>query len=392
VVAVLLLSGCRSTSIPFTKSDVRGAQRVAGMSFTDTEIDTLYGNLTRNLENYLDLRKHPLENSVAPALSFDPRPRGFIMPAGPDRVELPLPQNLASPGEEGWAYLSVAELGALLRDRKITSVELTRFFLARLREHDEVLEAVVTVTEDRALEAARLADEEIAAGRWRGPLHGIPYGAKDLLAVPGYPTTWGAGPYRDQIIDHTAAVIRKLDEAGAVLVAKLASGELASGDRWFGGRTRTPWDTDVGASGSSAGPGAATAAGLVPFAIGTETWGSIISPSTRSGLTGLRPTFGRVSRNGVCPGPWTKSGRCVGVRSIARWCSMPLEESIRPIAPRSMRRWSSGGTWIGPSCDSDTSKRTSTQTRQRRGTTPERHSRCFERWACAWTRSHGRVR
>jgi Asp-tRNA(Asn)/Glu-tRNA(Gln) amidotransferase A subunit family amidase len=305
VAVIVLLAGCNATRPPFTKSDVRGAQRVAGMSFTDTEVDTLYRNLTRNLDNYLDLRKHPLDNSIVPALRFDPRPPGFVMPSGPDRVALPLPDDVARPPDSQLAYLGLAELGSLVRDRKITSLELTRFFLGRLREYDDELHAVVTYTEERALESARRADAEIARGDWRGPLHGIPYGAKDLLAVPGYPTTWGAGPYRDQVIDQTAAVIRKLDDAGAVLIAKLVSGELASGDRWFGGRTRTPWDITVGASGSSAGPGAATAAGLVPFAIGTETWGSIISPSTRGGLAGLRPTFGRVSRAGAMTLSWS---------------------------------------------------------------------------------------
>jgi Asp-tRNA(Asn)/Glu-tRNA(Gln) amidotransferase A subunit family amidase len=193
----------------------------------------------------------------------------------------------------------------MLRTRKITSVQLTQMFLERLERHGAQLECIVTLTAERALETARRADEEIAAGRYRGPLHGIPYGAKDLLAVPGYKTTWGAAPYKDQVLDETASVIGKLDDAGAVLVAKLTLGALAWGDVWFGGKTRNPWNLEEGSSGSSAGSASATAAGLVPFAIGTETWGSIVSPSTRCGTTALRPTFGRVSRAGAMALSWS---------------------------------------------------------------------------------------
>jgi Asp-tRNA(Asn)/Glu-tRNA(Gln) amidotransferase A subunit family amidase len=304
VAIVMVLVGCRSTG-PFSKSDVKGAQKVAGLTFTDQEIETLQGNLRRNLTSYLELREHPLDNAIAPALWFEPRPAGFVMPAGGDKIALQLPSSVERPADGAFAYMTVAELAALLRQGDTTSLELTEYFLARLRKYDPELKAVVTLTEERARERAGKADREIAAGRWRGPLHGIPYGTKDLLAVPGYRTTWGAGPYRDQVIDRTAGVISKLDEAGAVLLAKLVSGELANGDRWFGGRTMTPWDSTTGASGSSAGPGSATAAGLVPFAIGTETWGSIISPSTRNGLTGLRPTYGLVSRYGTMTLSWS---------------------------------------------------------------------------------------
>ncbi|MFT4605246.1 MAG: Asp-tRNA(Asn)/Glu-tRNA(Gln) amidotransferase A subunit family amidase [Rhodothermales bacterium] len=305
VIAVaLMLAGC-GTSRPFSKRDVQGAQKVAGLDFTKEELRTMRRNLERNLRSFEELREHPLDNSVAPVLWFEPRPMGFQMPAGEDRVILGLPESVDLPADGEFAFLSVAELGALLRDRKVTSVQLTEYFLARLARHDPVLKAVVNLTTERAMAKARTADAEISAGNWRGPLHGVPYGTKDLLAVPGYPTTWGAGPYQKQIIDRTAAVIQRLDASGAVLLAKLVSGELASGDRWFGGRTVTPWDTTTGASGSSAGPGSATAAGLVPFAIGTETWGSIISPSTRNGLTGLRPTYGLVSRAGTMTLSWS---------------------------------------------------------------------------------------
>jgi Asp-tRNA(Asn)/Glu-tRNA(Gln) amidotransferase A subunit family amidase len=206
---------------------------------------------------------------------------------------------------EELAFLPVTELAELVRRRKVTSTQLTEMYLDRIRKYDPVLKAVITVTEDRARAQARTADEEIARGRYRGPLHGIPWGAKDLLAVKGYKTTWGAGPYRDQVIDADATVVQRLDEAGAVLIAKLTLGELAQGDIWFGGTTKNPWNVAQGSSGSSAGPASATAAGLVGFSIGTETLGSISSPSTRNGVTGLRPTFGRVPRTGAMALSWT---------------------------------------------------------------------------------------
>jgi Asp-tRNA(Asn)/Glu-tRNA(Gln) amidotransferase A subunit family amidase len=199
----------------------------------------------------------------------------------------------------------VTTLARLVRARKVTSVELTQMYLARLKKYGPRLECVITLTEDLALTQARKADEEIAAGRYRGPLHGIPYGAKDLLATKGIRTTWGSKPYMEQVPDHDATVIERLEQAGAVLVAKLTLGELAWGDVWFGGKTRNPWNYEQGSSGSSAGPASATAAGLVGFAIGTETWGSIISPSTRCGVAGLRPTYGRVSRAGAMALSWS---------------------------------------------------------------------------------------
>jgi len=192
-----------------------------------------------------------------------------------------------------------------VRTRQISSYELTRLYLDRLDRHGPELEAVITLTEERALRQAREADREIAHGRYRGPLHGIPWGAKDLLAVDGYPTTWGARPYASQEIEGDATVVRRLDDAGAVLVAKLTLGALAMGDHWFGGRTRNPWNPEQGSSGSSAGSAAATVAGLVGFAIGSETLGSIVSPATRTGATGLRPTFGRVSRAGAMALSWS---------------------------------------------------------------------------------------
>ena len=203
------------------------------------------------------------------------------------------------------AFYSIGQLSELIRTRKVTSQQLTTMYLGRLKKYGPKLECVVTLTEELAMKQAKQADREIAKGRYRGPLHGIPYGAKDLLAVKGYKTTWGSVPFKDQVIDEDATVIKRLEKAGAVLVAKFTMGELAMGDVWFGGRTRNPWNTKQGSSGSSAGPASATAAGLVGFAIGTETLGSIISPSTRCGTTGLRPSYGRVSRTGAMALSWS---------------------------------------------------------------------------------------
>ncbi|MFQ5689143.1 MAG: amidase [Gemmatimonadota bacterium] len=216
------------------------------------------------------------------------------------------PEPFQRPEEdEDLAYLPVSRLASLLRSRQVSSTELTELYLARLKKYDSVLHAVITLTEERAREQAARADRELDAGRWRGPLHGIPWGAKDLLAARGYPTTWGAVPYRDQVIDEDSAVVGRLDDAGAVLVAKLTLGALAWGDVWFGGQTKNPWNIEQGSSGSSAGPAASVAAGLVGFAVGSETLGSIVSPATRNGVTGLRPTFGRVSRHGAMALSWS---------------------------------------------------------------------------------------
>jgi Asp-tRNA(Asn)/Glu-tRNA(Gln) amidotransferase A subunit family amidase len=239
-------------------------------------------------------------------MMFNPIPIGFELekkqnPVRWSRVKVPpVPADLNS-----LAFASVRELGELIRTRKITSEQLTRMYIGRLKKYGPKLECVVTLTEELALEQAKRADREIAAGKYRGPLHGIPYGAKDLLSARNYKTTWGAMPYKDQVIDEDATVIKKLEEAGAVLVAKLTMGALAWGDVWFGGMTRNPWNYKQGSSGSSAGSASATAAGLVGFAIGTETWGSIVSPSTRCGTTGLRPTYGRVSRTGAMALSWS---------------------------------------------------------------------------------------
>jgi Asp-tRNA(Asn)/Glu-tRNA(Gln) amidotransferase A subunit family amidase len=221
-------------------------------------------------------------------------------------IDWKLPASVAMPADKNeLSWYSVADLSVLIKTRKISSVELTRFFIERLKKYSDTLHCVITLTEDRAMKMAKKADDEIARGIYRGPLHGIPYGIKDLFAVAGYKTTWGAAPYKDQVRNEDATVVKKLDEAGAILLAKFSLGSLAMDDVWFGGMTRNPWDLKQGSSGSSAGSAAATAAGLVPFAIGTETWGSIVSPSTRCGVTGLRPTYGRVSRTGAMALSWS---------------------------------------------------------------------------------------
>lgn len=291
---------------PITPGVLAEAAKVARVELSDSERALMVAGVEEMGTRIEQLRKVPLPNHVAPALRFSPLLPGMAAPPGrrgikPSRVEKAVrPADL-----EELAFASVPVLAELLRTRQVRSVELTEMYLDRLKRFDPVLRCVVTLCEERALEQARRADDAIAAGRYRGPLHGIPWGAKDLLAVRGYPTTWGAAPYAAQVIDEDATVVRRLDEAGAVLVAKLTLGELATGDLWFGGQTCSPWDVRDGSSGSSAGPAAAVAAGLVGFAIGSETRGSILSPCTRCGATGLRPTFGLVSRHGAMALAWS---------------------------------------------------------------------------------------
>ncbi len=295
------------TKLPsLTREMVASAEKLIGLEFTESERDSMLEGLTELRDNYRAMREIELDNSVMPSLLFNPIPGGasFDKTRKPPRWSNPgkvtMPENI-----ENLAFYSVGQLAELIRTRQVTSEQLTRMYLNRLKKIGPKLECVITLTEDLALAQARRADAEIAAGKYRGPLHGIPYGAKDLLAVKGYPTTWGAAPYKDQYIDKNATVIKRLEKAGAVLVAKLTMGALAWGDVWFGGKTRNPWNLEQGSSGSSAGSASATAAGLVAFAIGTETWGSIVSPSTRCGTTGLRPTYGRVSRAGAMALSWS---------------------------------------------------------------------------------------
>ena len=291
---------------PFEKQDVKAAQKLLGLSFNNTEIDTMYRYLERNLEGYQTIQKANIDYDVLPALVFDPIPNGFEWPVHQLPLNLDLPEDVKLPSNTAeLAFLTISELASLIKSQKITVTELTTFFINRIKAYDPLLKATITLTDSLALAHAQKADAEIAAGNYRGILHGIPFGVKDIIAVPGYKTTWGAEPYKNQIIDEQAVVVQKLEEAGGILVAKLTSGALARGDVWFGGMTKNPWDTLQGASGSSAGSASATSAGLVPYAIGTETLGSIISPSSRCGVTGLRPTYDRVSRVGVMSLSWS---------------------------------------------------------------------------------------
>ena len=302
------LTACAGDADAVTVSMLRTAQRLAGLELSDDELSTVAERLNGErslLDAYRGIREPEIHNHLPPSFVFHPLPPGKPMPERSGGMQVSRPAVSRPESNTDLAFLPVTHLARLVESREVTSSELTELYLARLREFDPVLHCVVNLTEDIAREQAARADEEIAAGNYRGPLHGIPWGAKDLLAVKGTKTTWGATPYREQVIDEDATVYRKLTEAGAVLVAKLTMGALAQGDRWFGGRTRNPWNTEQGSSGSSAGPGSATAAGLVGFSIGTETRGSIISPSTRNGVTGHRPTFGRVSRAGAMALSWT---------------------------------------------------------------------------------------
>ncbi len=282
------------------------AEKLFGLEFTTAHRDSMLGGVRDNRDSYLIMREKEIQNDVWPSVQFNPIPRGFEFDTEQREQRWSLTEDVRLPeNRQELAFFTVAELSVLIRKRELTSVELTELFLERLKRYDAQLEAVITLTEDLALRQARKADSLLAAGEWLGPLHGIPYGTKDLLALEGYPTTWGAMPYKDQVTDETATVINKLEEAGAVHLAKLTLGALAWGDVWFGGTTRSPWNTEWGASGSSAGPAAAVAAGLTPFTIGSETLGSIVSPATRNGVTGFRPTYGRVSRYGAMALSWS---------------------------------------------------------------------------------------
>ncbi|HKK77609.1 MAG TPA: amidase [Saprospiraceae bacterium] len=286
--------------------DVYSAAKIMGLEFTQAEVDSLIAGLESNLNAYERNRELDIPNGLAPATDFNPFPTGYELPSQQLPIRYSIPTGIRRPEkDEDLAWLTVRQLAELIQTRQLSSVELTNLCLERLKKYDETLHCVISLTEELAIEQARRADAEIAAGKYRGLLHGIPYGAKDLLAVEGYKTTWGAMPYKDQVIDDNATVINQLEEAGAVLVAKLTLGALAMGDVWYGEKTRNPWNPERGSSGSSAGSASAVAAGLVPFAIGTETLGSIVSPSTVCGTTGLRPTYGRVSRYGAMALSWS---------------------------------------------------------------------------------------
>lgn len=288
---------------------IEQAALIAGVSFTPDQRKVMIDTLTGQRDDLVEIRKLTLLNAVSPALVFNPVPAGAKLDTVRKKAKLSaLPKvgvEVNASALEALAFLSVRELGELLRKRKVTSTQLTQMYLARLKRLNSQLHCVITLTEERALKQASEVDREIAAGKYRGPLHGIPWGGKDLLAVAGYPTTWGAAGFEKQSFDYDAEIVKRLDVAGAVLIAKLSMGALAQGDLWFGGRTRNPWNTKQGSSGSSAGSASAVAAGCVGFAIGTETLGSISSPSTRCGATGLRPSYGLVPRTGAMALTWS---------------------------------------------------------------------------------------
>lgn len=309
LVALLALFASLSSFSQSRKDSLRFLQQVASLydlNFTEAETDSLLSNLFVTKSIYQRMHQELPKNDLAFPFAFNPAPYGFSVPTKQQKTVWELPANVSLPANKNdLAFYSIPQLASLLKNKKITSVELTRFFLDRLKKWNDTLECVITLTEDLAMQQAKKADEEMKKGLYRGPLHGIPYGLKDLFAVKGYKTTWGAMPYKDQVVDEDAFVYTQLKNAGAVLCAKLTLGELAMGDRWFGGLTRNPWNLQQGSSGSSAGSASAVVAGLLPFAIGTETLGSIVSPSTRCGATGLRPTFGTISRSGAMVLCWS---------------------------------------------------------------------------------------
>jgi len=317
---------------PISQELIAAAEKLIGLEFTPAERELMLDDVNENLAHYQEIRKVQLDNSVPPAFQFNPILPGRSFVAPPEKKPLVLssftPPALPANREE-IAFCPVTHLAHLIKTRQISSLELTELYLERLKRYGPALECVVTLTEELALAQARRADEEIATGHYRGPLHGIPWGAKDLLATKGIRTTWGATPYKDQVIDTDATVVQRLEAAGAVLAAKLTMGALAWGDVWFGGKTRSPWNLAEGSSGSSAGSGAATAAGLVGFAIGTETWGSIVSPCRNCGVTGLRPTFGRVSRHGAMALSWTMDKIGPMCRSVED-CALVFEAIYGP--------------------------------------------------------------
>lgn len=303
---ILVISLASATGYAQSTYPTDAIESYFDLSFTQAERDSLLQGLRDYQRSIQAIHQYSLMNEVPMSLWFDPVPSGFKKESVQKTIDWGLPKEVKLPAnKEELAFYPVYKLAVLIKSKKITSTELTQLYLNRIKKYGDTLQCVVTLLEQRALAQAKKADEEIAKGKYRGPLHGIPYGIKDLLTVEGTKTTWGAEPFMSQEINHTATVVKKLDEAGAVLVAKLSMGALALGDIWFGGVTKNPWNLKQGSSGSSAGSASATVAGLVAFSIGTETLGSIVSPSTRCGASGLRPSFGTVSRNGAMALSWS---------------------------------------------------------------------------------------
>ena len=277
-----------------------GAEKLFGLKFSEVKRDSIVSGLANNLQLYQYLHDQDIKNNVPLPLAFDPVLPGMHFNTQQETIQWNIPANTELPkNRSDLAFYSIPQLASLIKQKKISSAELTKFFIARLKKYGDTLHCVIQITETLAMEQAKQADENMAKGIYKSPLQGIPYGIKDLFAVKGTRTTWGTPPYKNQEIDETAFVAKQLEDAGAVLIAKLSLGELAMDDIWFGGKTRNPWNLNEGSGGSSAGSAASVAAGLVPFAIGTETYGSIVDPSMRCGATGLRPTYGSISRSGA---------------------------------------------------------------------------------------------
>ncbi|HEX3747983.1 MAG TPA: amidase [Bryobacteraceae bacterium] len=312
-----------------TPEMIKDALALAGLDFPEEEQKAMLQGVNRNLTSFEELRKTSIPNDVAPPFYFSAIVPGMKVNRAREPFR-PSAPKVKRPGDlEELAFWPIVQLAQLLKTKQVTSTELTKMYLGRLHKYNDKLNCVVTFLDEVGLAQARQADAEIAAGKYRGPLHGIPWGAKDIIAVKGFKTTWGSGAYKDQMIDEDASVIEMLREAGAVLIAKLTTGELAQGDAWFGGQTKNPWNLSQGSSGSSAGPASATAGGCVAFGIGSETSGSILSPSGRCGVTGLRPTFGRVSRFGVMTLSWTQD-RLGPLCRYAEDCALVMSVIAKP--------------------------------------------------------------
>lgn len=306
-ILIALLMGLQSyAQDTIAKNDIVSAAKLFDLKFTNKEVDTMYAGIKENITVYKNMHQTNLNNSIPMSNWQSPIVPGLQINTKQNKIKWSFNKNITLPTNRAdLAFYSVADLSVLIKSKKISALELTQFFIDRIKQYGDSLQCVISITESIALEQAKAADAELASGKYRGPLHGIPYGLKDLFAVNGTKTTWGAAPYKDQVIAEDAYVYNRLKEAGAILVAKFTLGSLAMGDYWFGGRTKNPWNLKTGSSGSSAGSASATVAGLVPFAIGTETWGSIISPSSTCGATGLRPTFGSISRTGAMALSWS---------------------------------------------------------------------------------------
>ncbi|HET9371563.1 MAG TPA: amidase [Vicinamibacterales bacterium] len=313
-----------------TLAMVTDALKLSGIDLPEADRQAMVQSANQSLTRYEEVRRIHIPSDVSPPFHFSPMAPGIVVDKTRRPFKLSGAPAVKRPAKlEDVAFWPVRHLAELVRTKQVSSLELTEMYLARLHRYNGKLNCVVTFLDDLARAQATRADGEIAKGRYKGPLHGIPWGAKDIIAVKGHPTTWGAAPLKDQVLDYDASVVEMLEAAGAVLIAKVSTGELAAGDQWFGGRTNSPWDVAQGSSGSSAGPSSATAAGCMAFGIGTETSGSILSPSARCGLAGLRPTFGRISRYGVMALSWTQD-RLGPICRYAEDCAIVMQAIAKP--------------------------------------------------------------